>query len=368
MGIYDRDVKQRLGKDAFNYILDCVKRGTISAQHMKDISSQLHSHVLGNHLRRVESGKACDEAEFRSILSDWFKEELYDLEQKAALTRLTSIFRSSLVNLPVEGKKLEKFLEVIIEEEKAVKVVVLLGESGVGKSSIANGLLGLSPSEGFIVSGHVDSCTKVTSEKTGFWVSNGAQCIVIDTPGLNDSDNQDTAIIKGMVDFLRRRGRVNGFLIVRNAYNPRMNHSFKSMLTTFELTFGEQFWHNVIIVVSSHGNMDSEDHSGAEGWKRGVRELCPKSAEAHLETVVLDVKTKDPAIFKNSAQKVWKLLSDMESFECKDLSAVMTELDQKNAKLNEVLEELARLRSIVGEKVVIFFVFSNSLWTILQQL
>ena len=51
----------------------------------------------------------------------------------------------------------------------------------------------------------------------------------------------------------------------------------------------------------------------------------------------------------------------MESFECKDLSAVMTELDQKNAKLNEVLEELARLRSIVGEKVVIFFVFSNSL-------
>ena len=134
-----------------------------------------------------------------------------------------------------------------------------------------------------------------------------------------------------------------------------MNHSFKSMLTTFELTFGEQFWHNVIIVVSSHGNMNSEDHSGAEGWKRGVRELCPKSAEARLETVVLDVKTKDPAIFKNSAQKVWKLLSDMESFECKDLSAVMTELDQKNAKLNEVLEELARLRSIVGEKVVIFF-------------
>ena len=45
----------------------------------------------------------------------------------------------------------------------------------------------------------------------------------------------------------------------------------------------------------------------------------------------------------------------MESFECKDLSAVMTELDQKNAKLNEVLEELARLRSLVGEKVIIFF-------------
>ena len=39
--------------------------GVISGQHMSDVCSQLHPHVVGNHLRRVESGKACDEAEFQ---------------------------------------------------------------------------------------------------------------------------------------------------------------------------------------------------------------------------------------------------------------------------------------------------------------
>ena len=65
MGLHDAEVIQRLGKEAYDYILDRVKCGVIGAQHMSDIANQLHPHVLGNHLRRVESGKACDEAEFQ---------------------------------------------------------------------------------------------------------------------------------------------------------------------------------------------------------------------------------------------------------------------------------------------------------------
>ena len=52
MGIYDADVKKVLGKDEVRYILESVKHGALDAQHMKDISSQLHPHVHGNHLRR----------------------------------------------------------------------------------------------------------------------------------------------------------------------------------------------------------------------------------------------------------------------------------------------------------------------------
>ena len=275
MGLYDAEVIQQLGRDAYVYILDRVKCGVIGAQHMNDISNQLHPYVLGNHLRRVESGKVCDGAEFRSILCDWYQEEMFDLDQQTVLSRLSSILRSRSVSLPAVGKRLDQFIEVIKAKEKAVKIVVLLGESGVGKSSVGNRLLGLNSSEGFIVSRETDSCTKKTSKRSSLWITNGTQCAIIDTPGLNDSNNEDTEHIRGIVEFLRHRGWVTSFLLVRSGHNPRMNHSFKSMLSTFELTFGEDFWQNVIIIVSSHsGYPDDPDEKMEETDQRYLRQIC----------------------------------------------------------------------------------------------
>ena len=62
--------------------------------------------------------------------------------------------------------------------------------------------------------------------------------MIIDTSGLNESDNEDTEHIRGMVEFLRRRGWVHNFLIVPNGHHPRMNHSFKG------LTWWEKFPHH----------------------------------------------------------------------------------------------------------------------------
>ena len=182
MSVYDADVKKLLGIEVYNYILERVSHGFISGQHMRDISSQLHPSVRGNHLRRVGSGNACDEAEFRRILGDWFKEELFDLDQKTALTKLISILRGPSVSLHPEVKRLKQILEAIKAKEKAVKTIVLLGESGVGKSSIGNCLLGLNSGTGFTVSRATDSCTKKTSEISGHWVTSETEFVIIDTP------------------------------------------------------------------------------------------------------------------------------------------------------------------------------------------
>ena len=58
MGLHDREVKQKLGKEVYEYILDTVNCGVIGAQHMRDIAQHLHRHVAGDHLRRVELGRA----------------------------------------------------------------------------------------------------------------------------------------------------------------------------------------------------------------------------------------------------------------------------------------------------------------------
>ena len=140
-----------------------------------------------------------------------------------------------------------------------------------------------------------DSCTKETKEISGYWVTNGSDCVIIDTPGLNDPNNEDTEHIKGIVEFLRLRSWVNSFLVVRNSQNPRMHHSFKSMLAAFELIFGKNFWHHVSIVVSSHSGYgdDPDEQLSIEEWKKQITKMCPDSANASLETVVLDAKRKD---------------------------------------------------------------------------
>ena len=241
---------------------------------------------------------------------------------------------------------MEEILEAIRAKEKAVKSVVLLGESGVGKSSIGNRLLGLNSATGFKESSGTDSCTKKTREISGSWVTNGTKYSIIDTPGLNDSDNEDTDHLRSIVEFLRHKEQVHSFLVVRNGHQPRMLHSFKSMLSTFELTFGEDFWHNVVIVVSSlsgYGD-EPEEQSRIERWKKRIKEIFPKSANAPLETVVLDARKRDPVWFNENAEKLWKLISAMDSFECKGMKAVKSELEQVKA-------ELARLKSLFRTKV-----------------
>ena len=99
MGLHDREVIQKLGREAYEYILETVSCGIIGAQHMKDISQQLHRHVAGDHIRRVEQGSKCDEAEFRNILGDWFSKEMYKLDQETALTRLVTICTLSLIHI-----------------------------------------------------------------------------------------------------------------------------------------------------------------------------------------------------------------------------------------------------------------------------
>ena len=101
MGINDAEVIEVLGQENWDFLLENVSSGIINAQHLADVSAQLHKTVGGNHLRRVQDmKKPSDESELRNILSDWWNHELFNLDQTAALRRLVSIFESPSVYLP----------------------------------------------------------------------------------------------------------------------------------------------------------------------------------------------------------------------------------------------------------------------------
>ena len=111
MAVDDKEVEEILGSKCWSLLLGYVKNGRISKQNFEDISRLLSdgltdSRILGNHLRR----NACDEAEWRKMLTDWYNEELYDLDRNAAVEKLARILKHPSVNLRVLAKKVEQCL------------------------------------------------------------------------------------------------------------------------------------------------------------------------------------------------------------------------------------------------------------------
>ena len=100
-------MKDRLGSEAWNILIEETQKGSITSQHMKDISRAFGSRVGGNHDRRTNDQKVnCDDHELREILSDWWVAELFDLSPENALKRICEILKSSEVNLPAIASKL----------------------------------------------------------------------------------------------------------------------------------------------------------------------------------------------------------------------------------------------------------------------
>ena len=92
MAIYDEEVASLLGRQATTLILRWVKRGAIDAQKMEDFAQLLHPEVGGEHRRRrvlMFTG----EAEMRSILSDWYNKEMFEMDKATAVKKLMAICR-----------------------------------------------------------------------------------------------------------------------------------------------------------------------------------------------------------------------------------------------------------------------------------
>ena len=137
--------------------------------------------------------------------------------------------------------------------------IVILGATGVGKSSLANILLGRD--KNFNGTGFREGCfqvspkftsgvTKATCADTGHWLGDltSPRVTVIDTPGFGSDLVQEQQTIENLVETLKDDIKyVHTFVIAFKQSDNRLTASLHSMISLFEKMFGTKFWQNTIL-------------------------------------------------------------------------------------------------------------------------
>ena len=166
--------------------------------------------------------------------------------------------------------------------------ILILGETGTGKSSLCNVLAGRGPSSDlFPVSSGLASFTqKNVYQQIPFGGDEGFIVTAVDTKGFNDSNNKiDIDTVANFIASLKRRcSNVNVFGLTIN--EPKLDGPIGEMMKVFAEIFGPEFWQHCILIFTKH-TMDEKS-------KRKRKQHRKRSDNDFAETFISNLLKQIP--------------------------------------------------------------------------
>lgn len=256
--------------------------------------------------------------------------------------------------------------------------IVILGAMGVGKSTLANVLLGRDRNSNgtqykdgcfnVSVTNLMDtSMTKDVCHASAHLLGDKSlsKITVIDTPGFGDYVIEEEGKIKHLVTELRDKIKsVNAFMIVFKQQDNRMLASLRSMISLFVNMFGQHFWKNVILV-ATHWRYDNSAimrrNSGnrpmtEDWWQREFNLLLQNDfgVELTVPAVFIDAfydnsNRLEVEKFHENVDALMQFANNTQPFECKDIKTAMLEIIHLEKQAQSLELENQNLTTIIAD-------------------
>lgn len=209
------------------------------------------------------------------------------------------------------------------------KTMVVIGPTGVGKSTFCNVVSGLDPHDNskFYVSSGGESGTNKTTAFETKWRGDKFDLTVIDTPGLCDSSGENFTNILNMVEELKKIKHVDLFVLVANGTKLDFTEDFERMILIFRLCFGPEFLEKNTIVEVTNYPLSQEEikRRGTAEDENYVKEIITKNLQKFKNDLKINVIFIDAVHgqggteyerFSQEMNKLEELLTNVPPYSC----------------------------------------------------
>ena len=201
---------------------------------------------------------------------------------------------------------------------------------------------------------------------TSPWLGENDLFTVVDTPGVGDSDNDDSDLIDEMMSVLNKDvGSANLILLLLKGTETRLSRDLQQMIREMRALFGENMWDNLVIGVSFWSfKLDSMNNrknncewspancKNKEWFEKSMLKILQEKfhIEQDLPFVFLDSWAKHPMnindkeqkqMFDTESKKLWLLAKEAKPFDFMPVNDILKEnhaIKKRNADLEDMIK------------------------------
>ncbi|TFK28455.1 hypothetical protein FA15DRAFT_61719 [Coprinopsis marcescibilis] len=247
-------------------------------------------------------------------------------------------------------KKSEKPTDKKLDGRSDDIIIPIMGATGAGKSTFINEYIGKTVAR---TSPEYNSCTP-NVEAYLHTLSSKRRIVLVDTPGFNDSHEDETEILRRVAVWLaasyEKNMKVAGVIYLNDISQKRMYGSTRMNLTMFQELCGPKFFHKVVMV-STH--WDTVSRSVGESRETELKQnfwVDILENGATTERVMSNPKSSDVKAIVNKIVSRNMASSSSSHDEALALQKELVELDKSipmtgaGKELKYTLKELAEIQ------------------------